>query len=371
MPATTAPSEGWIGSRRFDLVCFFGAALLSIALSIALVFFPVLLVPAWWLWLWLGDGPHLWATYTRTYLDPAQRSKHAKLLQVSLFWFVPGLLAWGATLFGVRELFDLYLFTALLWSTHHAVRQDYGILSIYQRYAKADETLRRLDARFLYLFFWGTSGLFWLTHPLGRVALLLPPRFPAWAEGALWGALLALLLFALFYLGKTLQRFRQNTAPWPALFLVCQLGALAFAYGVLGYFEPLYPNANDPEQFFFAITITVGLLHSVQYLAIVFVVNRRRHATGETWVARMSRRPGQLYLFFLVGSGLYLMLLASRGNAAGFNFFTLDSHAARFFLALYWGLFFHHYYIDQKIWRPHLDPQLRVELGLSTPQEHP
>jgi hypothetical protein len=364
MPPTTAASEGWIGSRRFDLVYFFGAALFSVLLSLSLLFFPVILVPVWWLWLWLGDGPHLWATYTRTYLDPIQRAKHHKLLQFSLLWFLPGILAWGATLFGIRELFDLYLFTALLWSTHHAVRQDYGILSIYQRYANVDDRVRRLDAQFLYVFFWGISGLFWFTHPLGRVAMMLPPRFPVWAEGVLWGAKVALLGVGLFYLWQTLQRLRRNIAPWPALFLVCQLGALTFAYFVLGHFEPLYPNAQDPEQFFFAVTVTAGVLHSIQYLAIVFVVNQRRHTTGEAWIAKMSRQPGKLYIFCLVGSLLYVMLLASRGNSPGFNFFALNSDAARLFLALYWGLFFHHYYIDQKIWRPHLDPQLRIELGL-------
>ena len=154
---------------------------------------------------------------------------------------------------------------------------------------------------------------------------------------------------------------------------MCQLGALAFAYFVLGHFEPLYPNASDPEQFFLAVTLAVGLLHSVQYLAIVFVVNQRRHAVGETWVARMSRQPGRFYLFFVVGSLLYVALLASRGNSPGFNLFALNSDAARLFLALYWGVFFHHYYLDQKLWRPHLDPQLRFELGLSprAPQENP
>jgi hypothetical protein len=365
MSATTAPSEAWIGSRRFDLLYFFGAAAFSIFLSLLFLFYPVTLVPAWWLWLWLGDGPHLWATYTRTYLDPQQRAKHQRLFRVSLLWFLPGIVAWAFTLIGVRELFDLYLFAALLWSTHHGVRQDYGILSIYQRYAKADLATRSLDSKFLYVFFWGTAGLFWLMHPLGRQALLLPPKFPVWAEGLLWGAKISLLLFGLFYVIQTAQRFRTNNAPWPAFFLVCQLGALAFAYFVLGNFEPLYPNAVDPEQFFFAVTIVAGVLHASQYLAIVFIVNQRRHQSGETWVARMSRRPRLLYLFFLGGSALYLLLLASRGNSPAVSFFALNSDTARFFLVMYWGLFFHHYYIDQKIWRPHLDPELRFELGLS------
>ena len=78
------PAEGWIWSRRNDLVFFFGAALLSIILALLMLISPALVVPFWWLWLWLGDGPHLWATYTRTYLDPEQRRLHSRLFWMSL-----------------------------------------------------------------------------------------------------------------------------------------------------------------------------------------------------------------------------------------------------------------------------------------------
>ena len=43
------------------------------------------------------------------------------------------------------------------------------------------------------------------------------------------------------------------------------------------------------------------------------------------------------------------------------------STAAQVFLALYWGLFLHHYWLDQKIWRPSTDARLRTELGLANP----
>jgi hypothetical protein len=375
-------AEGWIGSRRYDLIFFFGAALFSVALATSFLIEPALVVPAWWLWLWLGDGPHLWATYTRTYFDPEQRRLHSRFFWLSFLLFIPGIIAWAFTLVGVRELFDLYLFAALVWSTHHAARQNYGILSIYHRHASntshpsslpddngraSRHNDRVLDTKFLYAFFWGLSAIFWLSHPMGRVALMMPPRLPAWAEGSLLTAKLGLLGAGLWYLWQTLQRVREQRAHWPALFLVCQVGALAFAYFVLGIAEPLYPNAQDPEQFFLAVTVAGGLLHSSQYLAIVFAVNKRHHKTGESWLARLSRAPGKMYFLFVVGSLLYLLLLASRGNSPALNFFALNSPAAKLFLALYWGVFFHHYYLDQIIWRPHQDPQLREDLGLTSP----
>mgnify|MGYP001573095527 CR=1 FL=1 len=48
------------------------------------------------------------------------------------------------------------------------------------------------------------------------------------------------------------------------------------------------------------------------------------------------------------------------------NFFPETSDAARLFMAFYWGIFFHHYYLDQKIWRFQADGALRRELGASS-----
>jgi hypothetical protein len=122
---------GWIGGRRFDGFFFFGSSLLAGAAGLAVLAWPVLLLPLWAAWLLLLDGPHLLATFGRTYLDARERKERARLLVGSLLFFVPGLVAWGLLrLTGERAALDLFLGFATLWSFHHAVRQNYGLLSL-------------------------------------------------------------------------------------------------------------------------------------------------------------------------------------------------------------------------------------------------
>src|SRR5262245_25902567 len=83
-------AEGWIGGRRFDSVFFFGSALAALVAGVVLLAAPELIVPLWWTWLWLGDGPHLLATWTRTYLDGVERRRHPRLLALSLAWIATG-----------------------------------------------------------------------------------------------------------------------------------------------------------------------------------------------------------------------------------------------------------------------------------------
>src|SRR5688572_27406073 len=124
----------WIGGRSWDLAFFFGSSAAAVALGLLVVAAPALLVPLWWLWIAAVDGPHLAATWARTYLDPAERRRRRVLLVASLLWILPGpaaLLVGRAT--GTTIAWDLFLALALFWSWHHNVRQHYGVMAIYER----------------------------------------------------------------------------------------------------------------------------------------------------------------------------------------------------------------------------------------------
>lgn len=73
--------------------------------------------------------------------------------------------------------------------------------------------------------------------------------------------------------------------------------------------------------FFFGSGLVGVTVHGLQYIGSVIATERRRSITG-------------------------------------------DSNWAQIFLAIYWGLFCHHFWLDQKIWRPSLDSRLRKEPGL-------
>src|SRR4029079_15595147 len=55
-------------------------------LSLLFILLPQLIGPAWWLWVWLLEGPHLLATWMRTYADETERRVRAKLLGASLLF---------------------------------------------------------------------------------------------------------------------------------------------------------------------------------------------------------------------------------------------------------------------------------------------
>lgn len=160
-------ADSFILDRRFDLAFFFGASVLAAAAGVLVLAVPSLVVPAWWAFTVLVDGPHLAATWTRTYMDADERRRRRALLTWSplLLLLGPGLLA-VTKLSGSQMPWNAFLLLAALWSFHHIVRQHYGILSIYQRLgARPSPTViapvwRRMDARVVTLSLWGMFALF-------------------------------------------------------------------------------------------------------------------------------------------------------------------------------------------------------------------
>jgi hypothetical protein len=345
-----------IGGRVWDLGFFYGGAALAVAAGAVALAAPALVVPLWLLWLWLIDGPHLAATYTRTYLDARTRRERGALLAASLLWMAPGFVALAIS----RDAFQLYLALATLWSIHHNARQHYGILSILERHAGAPPAARRRDVWFLYAGVWGLFALFLFGHPASREALELPASLPAWAEGALGALAAALGLMTLAYLVDIGLRARAGADVRPALFvLLPAVGVQAFALVVVARHEPLVANPTDPEQTFLAVAFVGGIVHGLQYLGVVFAANRRREAA----VSRRYR-PLLVYAALVGASALYMLVNLARGASPWGALAAPGSLGASLFLAFYWGLFFHHYYLDQKIWRPHADRVVRAELGL-------
>jgi hypothetical protein len=325
-------------------------------------------LPLWFLWLWLVEGPHLFATWQRTYLDAGFRRRHRGLLLGSLGWLVPGPLLWCISkAVGRPEPFLLYLGAAALWSYHHTVRQYHGLLSIYQRLGQAEVAERRLDTRLLHGVLWGAFGCFQLAHPANRVLWGLPAEASGFERG-LVHALMALLGAVLLgWAARLGHRWRRGRPLKPGLFaLAVAVGTTLFAMFVVGLREPLFDQPLNVEQVFMAATAIGGLVHGIHYLGIVIATSRRRAAVpgdapqGVDW---LNRAPLRAYLVMVGVSLAYVGLTLLRGSPFGL---APDSDTAQLFLALYWGLFLHHFWLDQKIWRPSTDARLRQELGMGT-----
>ena len=341
-----ADSARWIGGARFDACFFFGSAVLALAAGALMLAAPASVLPLWFVWIWLVEGPHLCATWQRTYFDAGFRRERGRLLLPSLLWFLPGPLL----LLASAQLFQLFLAAVALWSFHHTVRQHLGIMSIYQRIRRVDAAARKRDSLMLHGVLWGAFGLFLLAHPTNRelTGVTLPPAVltvlgvALVMAMALWGAALVL-------------RWRRAEPVVPGVFgLVVAAGSTVFSMFVVGVREPLLANPLTPEHVFMAATLVSGTVHGVQYIGIVIATEKRR--------AVIRSGPLTVYVVMLAASLLYVAISLARGGAPVGA--APDSTSAQIYLALYWGLFCHHFWLDQKIWRPSSDARLRAELGL-------
>jgi hypothetical protein len=216
------------------------------------------------------------------------------------------------------------------------VRQHWGFVALYRRRAPHDATPARLD-----------EALLWLgcLHPFVRFSLTpayagsgLPQLVPA---GALGGARLALDLAcglaALVLVGSWLARGGHRALGPRHLLLAIVVGFHALVFALL----------TD----LLAITATLTIFHNLQYHRIVW-----QHEAGK------GRRP-------LGGLGPYLLA----GLALGVAWYlprVLGAHLAgpgllrNSLLGLGWGVAFHHYLVDGRIWRVRRTPAVAAALDV-------
>lgn len=361
---------GWLVDRRHDLLSTVGGVGASLGLLALHVGGGVSSTLLWWAWVLTLDGPHIFATLSRTYLDRKERAARRRLLWGSLGWFAAGPLAFGLSA-GVGSKLPLSLFfvVASLWAYWHVVRQHYGVMALYQR--KNGDTHpvdRRIDSLVLYVGLLAPFIAFALTQPVARRSLGLgaEPGPEALLAGACQAAALGVgVLFA----ARQLQRWRAgqgvNTPKVLLLGTALGLSALLFSPAVM----------NRVDFIMFAVVVTA--FHNIQYHGIVWFYHRNRyHGPGADPAAfGLAPRISQRFLLYAACGVAFTLLY--RGLGCGFGAHpgcgTFDGKvllAAGLSLrelaaAFVWGFALHHYYLDQKIWRVSRDTGLNKDLKLS------
>jgi hypothetical protein len=364
---------GWIVSRRYDTAFIFGGAAASLCAPLLVWWRPSLLAPLFWVWLFLFDGTHSWATYSRTYADPQFRRENRRLLLGSLAWFAPpaaAIFLWLAT--GSMTPVYVFLFAAQWWSYHHIVRQHYGFASIYDRKSGADRASHLATKWALYIGLWIPYFYFLLTHPLnrrimsesrgggdtgtfdfGRVDGVLGYGAPALS--------VALLLALIAYHGRGRGGRPRRFALSPAhAFVVTCVLVYSVIFYVIAPLEPLLPGARTPVQGFMLMQVMITLFHNVQYHAIVWHYNRHRPAR-----ARLNQNfptyalAGMIFSLGYIAAAWYTTEYPSWRGGVPENVLVPAA------FCVWWGLAIHHYYLDQKIWRVSKAKDLQRHLGVT------
>ena len=325
----------WIISGREDLTWFIGSSLVSyLVLGLLAAGFPA--TPIYLIWLVGIDGPHVWATATRTYLDGNARRKMGLLL-----WVVAPALALGPLMVAAGAERVFYLF-AVTWLHYHIAKQHFGFVALYKHKARERADFK-LDRYFL------LSSLM-LPYCRAAVKTLMPGLYAVPAVETADAVVLGLYgCLAAYFVVEQVRKWKNGTPlNVPKLMLlgvVIPLQWLAFGY------------AATTADGIMRAGIVLGLFHSFQYHRLMWFHNHNYYCEGGgdagAGVAGTLARRLVYYLGAAILLHLVLQYLPTQWSTNGY------------FKAAMWGIPFTHYILDSKIWRVRGNQELASALRLA------
>ena len=325
--------KGWIVSRRDDLLWLQGSVLAGVAMLAFFALGPKLdltnyavghpAVIAVLLWGIVFDGTHVAGTFTHSRAKQAGRWAWALVLLGPAVALVDWLaLPPGPSQLGQAGwLFRGFLLFAYVWAYFHLVRQRYGFLSLYRRKANATDWVeRRLETLTLWVGCLYPYLRFSLSDAFAQSGL---PVLFAGTPALRLAVDLAFGLVGTGLLAALMVRTRFRFGPRHLLLAI----VIAFHFVVFALLDNLL-----------TITATLTVFHNLQYHRIVW-----DHAKGQgrTPAGGLGRYLALGLIFGVVWYVPRVLGVAVAGSDLLRNVL----------LGLGWGVAFHHYFVDGKIWR--------------------
>lgn len=264
----------------------------------------------------LIGGPHMYATYTRTFLDGEFRRHHVLFLLGSLA------LPFVVVYLGVVN-FQLLVTFFFFWASVHILHQIAYIIDCYnlkttRRISLASRVLDYVVV-FSSLYPIGVWRMVNNDFKIGRIQLLFPDAMMIQNNPNLgWGIFLfAVLVFGVsltLWIGRSYKQYERGELHTPKFLLMSLTIAVAF-------FIPAYRELDVAFQGF-------NTWHSFQYLGLTLYINRlRQQKQGiETPLIRNMSLAGSGWRFYMfnvacaVGAVAMIALLLLNRHALGFSF---------------------------------------------------
>lgn len=333
---------GWLKDRPFDLFFIVGIVAIASAMAGLTMWQPALFVPVLTVHIWLFGYDHLIATYTKLAGLPEDRARHRWLLL-----YVPPLVLAAIALTGqtqgVEGLYTAYFFAQF----YHTVRQSWGLAQQYRHRAGGlpDDPVWLSELTLWSIPAWG------FLHRCTQapveflsIAIWLPP-VPGWL--AHLTGLLAVALW-LYWLATRIHLYRRGKLPLAhTLYLISHAGVYLFGYVLIGDLD--------------AGWLLVNVWHNVQYLAFVWLANRRRFAPGVvpaaralSWLAQPGLGRGLLFYLtcFLLAIPINYGVKYLGGGIDSLH----QTGPASYVVILSLSLTFHHYIVDAVVWKRRNNP---------------
>lgn len=365
----------WVKSPGFDLSFVTGGAFFTLAIAALAFAQPTLLPVFFWMWIVLFEGSHFWATFSRTYIDPKFSSENKAVLFGSLVFFAfPAAAVYLDIQQSQISYTTIYGFFIFVWSLYHNARQHYGFLSIYAGKAKLGEIAKSRMVNTLYFSICTAQVYFLLNFKLqGAFGI------PAFAEmnpslGFLTAKLPILLSGAIFvyffYLtGAALRQIGPRVFASVFYIFVCLVFYSTMFY-VIAPADSFVQNLSGGETLML-IAIMNSLFHNIQYHAIVWHYGQKRYAEAGVdkqqygFAHFVNGKTINYMAFALLLGSVFGFIVWNVGDWPSFSGSWESVAASKWAYILFFGIIGHHFYLDQKIWRPSKSKELKTYLGLS------
>ena len=272
----------WLVSRRYDLA--------FIILSAAFVLFPHLSYAVMGKNIYVDltvtlliGGPHLFATYTMTFMEPHFRRTYPR--------YTSGALALPPIIVTLAVLNLTLLVTFFfLWASLHVIHQVAYVTDAYRMKDPRgwSRTGKLIDYGLLFtaLYPISTQKLIHGQFVTGGRVLLFPEFLKQpWVPIPVW---IAFIGFAVAFVARSVWERKHGLFHGPKTLLVALSAVLFFV-------TPMVPNLDIAFQ-------GLNTWHSFQYLALVLFLNQmraRQGMIGSTVVSAVSQRGWRLYAFCL------------------------------------------------------------------------
>jgi hypothetical protein len=250
--------------------------------------------PIYW-YFWVNaviSSPHVWSTYARLGRKIGE-GKVSRWVGFPLYLAIFGALALAS-----KAGYFVEAMTAVnLWQSFHYCRQVFGVSKLVSRNGKDDQLTQRLMFHGYHLavplFVLGRWDVLYTVWGGKASSAIIPVDVSSWIMGLCWALAAVGIGVGLWSEVRTYRRIRGEGGSYnPARLLTLAIYYAIHAFGFL--------SVTFFQRGFFAVTI----FHAVQYLAIVWVLERKVN-TGPT--ASLFRRVPAAAAFPLFWVGLFVV----------------------------------------------------------------
>ncbi len=273
-------------------------------------------------------GPHMYATYTRTILEPTFRKRYWTIVPMAII--IPSLVIWSA-IFHFTYLLTFFFF----WASIHVLHQIIFIVDCYNERQRSTLTkYSRIIDYAVVLTALYPMAMYRFTHNTFTVGSQLLYFPDALKVDAVWW--IASVLFAasfILYVAKTVREFQLGIGNIPKTILVSVTVLATF-------FTPFFHELDVAFQ-------GLNSWHSFQYLGLTWYINRLRYERGEITrpAIRKLAEPGKWWRYY----GFNVLAALSAISIIGILLLTQQYHHLSFDQAYYMIILcflLTHYYHD-------------------------